>query len=944
MPLEPRPVRSSPTRMSHDLYFRLSESAAHDTNDGAYDHPNTNQSQHYHARVPKGHIGAQYVGDAALWSSAPALRAAPVGGNAAHRHMLQSSSDNSSLLYSGLPDADAPVNSSGEEPAPRAQPPYEAHGNNNISSHAETQGRASEAAALLEQQQRSLSELRVENRNMRMRLVFMDELMAKRNISATVMHDLVDARQEIILLKKQLAESSRQFDLLQAENRQVRIDHAALEDREASLREQNRALSSIPELQQSLRRVELERDDAITKVLTLQLEANSEKQSYQASIAELEERLATVTTERANTIALKEETIISERLANEARLQELTDACDEVKSDLRAMLEQRSEALHNSERDVDKCRAEISSLEVDITAARRKAQEQEDTIDELQRRLQERELELRRTEMHVQDSNYEGEKRTMTLETQIVELQKTVECSEDMLVVYKRALQYALDLLRGGSVADDAAMERKGGPDGVAMETSAISPPRNSPAVPFLLSPVMMQSRVSADVAAYSPSARRFAEASASPHVVTSTGAVVMASVLKNAIDDSARAGQHDHSRRTAELQSMLQRQLTSLATQHETLHALQETKLRRLSNRIADASDVTELCARRQTKFHLRLRGDMGELVRARDVLTAELSRAHQYLKAAAEDHEALRAELRRSTNDRETERQALAHIHTFLEQLGTSVQSDVRRAAEDTRQSVVQVRAIGPEFLESVRGIVRKSHNTVQAIHDLVDVAHRQYHQLVVTGGAVSPSMVSQSPWAAAALPTPLSAHSLGRSPSTNSRAGGAYSDAPRPSITVENLIQQLVNVCQLLENNLQQGEQSEKRLTDALESWALQLTSKWNDTERNMHALLAPLRHSREVAHTVNPHTVPADRQPSLHQQQQQQRLSSYYHGPSHSSIPREGPQAAGSKEPSPAPVPLSAVPTPMRYSAEPSPGGRGAPHARQDWVTYATSIIQ
>ncbi|CUG86302.1 Hypothetical protein, putative [Bodo saltans] len=764
-----------------------------------------------------------------------------------------------------------------------------------------------------------------------MRLVFMDEIMAKRNISSSVMNDLVDARQEIELLKKHLAEATKQYDYQLDEVRQLRVELQSLGDRHASVAEQNRGLTIIPQLQQDLRRVELERDDAVTKLLTLQLDVNAERQMFQTTISDLESKLQRLTSDTAATIAMKEDTIVAERLAHEARVHSLNDAADQVKSDLRAMLEQRSEALHSSEREADRYRAELSSMEVDVTTLRRTATQHLDTIDELQRHLQERDLELRRGEMRAHDAQYQDERRTATLETQLHETEKTLASSEDMLVVYKRALQYALDLLRGGTIIHTGGAEAADGPS-----SPALSPPRNGGAgVPFVLSPILASrlpgsSTDATNTTASSPVRREshFDDA-ASPHVVKSNGAVVMASVLKNAIDDSARTGHQEQQRLVQQVQGVLQRQLASLASEVESLHVQQLTKLRRLSNRIADAGDVAELCSRRQTKFHLRLRNEMNALVSSKEVVEAELKSCRQHLRAAAEDHESLHIELRRNVSEREVERQAWGALQVFLDEVGGNLQSDVRRAAEETRQSVVQVRLINPEFLEGIKAIVRKSHATVQQVHDLVDVAQRQYHQLVVSGGAGS---TAPSPSHYGPLPSPLSAHSLlnGRSPSMASRSGGAAGDAPKPALTVENLIQQLVNVCQLLENNIQQGKQSEERLTDSLKSWEVKLTKEWTEVERRIVSSLAPVRRTH-----ANPTTIPSDssfihsssyRQPSQQQQQQQpfivHRSSSYQRNSSDdvnygsgASFLSSAQHHVRSTEPSPAPMPAAYTPTPL-----------------------------
>jgi hypothetical protein len=955
MPHEPRPTRSSPSRMSHDLYFRLSESGTHNSSDlllpAPYQHE-TKQLAGVSSRGPA-RAGAQFVGDSGLWASAPALRGANLGSGVAAGDLFMPGGDTSESNQD---------NSSGEEPRPSFHPVTASYGQKEHVKGPHSSDVSATKAAEIEQQSRAISELRVENRNLRMRLVFMDEIMAKRNISSSVMNDLVDARQEIDLLKRHLAEASRQHDLQLDEVRQLRAELQLLGDRHVSLTEQNKALATIPQLQQDLRRVELERDDAVTKLLTLQLDVNSERQTMHATVADLQSKLDRTTEERAATVALKDDTIVAERLSHEARIQSITEACDQVKSDLRAMLEQRSEALHASERDADRYRAEVSSLEVDVATLRRTITEHLNTIDELQRHVQERDLELRRVEMRVHDTQYHDERRTAVLETQLNETVKTLASSEDMLVVYKRALQYALDLLRGGAIIQT-------GVEGVAAaldvpSSPALSPPRAVADVPFVMSPILA-SRLPSDLTSTSSPSRQRASTfddAASPHVVTSSGAVVMASVLKNAIDDSARTGQQEHQRHVQNVQGTLQRQLAALASEVETLHVQQLTKIRRLSNRIADAGDVAELCSRRQAKFHLRLRSDMNAMIAAKEALEGELKQCRQHLRSAAEDHETLHNELRRSASEREGERQVWGSLQAFLDQVGGNLQADVRRAAEETRQSVVQVRLINPEFLEGIRGIARKAHATVQQVHDLVDIAQRQYHHHVVMGGG----SVAPTPSHAFNLPSPLSTQSLlgGRSPSVASRTGGSAADAPKPALSVENLIQQLVNVCQLLENNIQQGQQSEERMTDCLRSWELKLTKEWGDVERRIASIVTPVRsqqHPTTSAGTiVSGHSdVVNYRQPS--QQFVVYRSASHVRASDdHTAFAAHG-GAPRSKEPSPAPIPTSFAPTPATPNHYIDPNTYRAPSAPQmpshaapqhtstaysaplpSWVTYASTL--
>lgn len=736
--------------------------------------------------------------------------------------------------------------SSGDGPAPLLHtPPQPHHADDGSSADLHAVYTPHTAESHLD----SLAELKVENRNLRMRLMYMDELLAKRNVSSSVVNDLIDARQALDMAQRELSEAQRLREDQRVEHTALLVAHNELKERSEQQCKQLSALERIPVLEAALRNTELERDDAITKVLSLQVDIVGERQEMTKRLDEVTDERDAARKEADDAHASKVETLSCERLCSEARMRQLTEEFETIKSDLRAMLEQRTEALRRCERDADTLRASVAELQSELSYLKRSTTDKDDTIDTLQRERSEETVRVRRTEAEIHEALMEREKRIAGLERRAVEQEKVLSASDDANAVYSRALQHALVLLKRSQ------LEAQRGNDDVSNNSTGDAEP------PFLTSP----NRVAMAEASSAPDTRQ----------VTSPAAVVLASVLKSSIDDAATAG-------CLESRRVLSRETDTLHTlfrQHtavlESAHASQLAKLRKVCQRLAEAGDVVELCVRRRRKQCQQQRELAQEHHQQRAQDKEQLVHASLQVQQLAQENNVLVEELRRVTSDKEVERQALAFTHGFAA-LSDSVTSQLSAIVLDAKSVLAPPTSLlSADFLESVRGLARKTHSTVEGLHDVIQIAQRQYHQHMI-GLSSTPHYAT----AAAGLTTP-------RSASVFIPDGSSPANASRTNVTVENLVNQLTNVCVLLDNNHSQVQLQFSKMIDALDIWHRDLLLQWRGLEERLHSSLSVLRQRSSSAVDASTPHVPPVHDPLLGQQSrstspsgaQRRMLSSY-----------------------------------------------------------------
>lgn len=631
--------------------------------------------------------------------------------------------------------------------------------------------------------------LKVENRNLRMKLMYMEELMTKRNIQHTLVDEVTSLQNQVEALKREVVEARKHCSRLSVDNEGMTIRLDELQSKEGMWEADRLRLAVIPDLQTTIHKLELERDDATTKVLSLQCELHAERQIRDTSTRALTQERDALIAQQEKCSASKDEQIMTERSLHEGSIRRLTHDFESIKADLRLMVEEKSDALIKAERECDSLRGVVSSLEIELAQLRRTLTDRSVALEEAKQSIEEALITQRKSEMESQDVLFAKDKKLASAEARLSELENLQVSNEEMLSTYKEFFERALGSLK---------YTGHGGLPGVS-----------------------------------DPADRQ--------ETIPGSAPSLMRAVLKSTLEDAMLTHRQERQREVHSAMDSIQRLFGATMISGEETHTTAHLKLRRCFGRLGELCDLAELCLRRKRKQDGFVSEQMSRLRDEARASKEALLQSHMKIQDLSNQNVSLMDELRRITAERECERNA-AMIMTSFDNATVSIQASIAQAAKEIRESVVPNTVITPEFIDSIQRLTRRCHQVVDEVHDVIHVAQRQYHAYVL-------------------------------SPSTHQLP------SPSKAFTIEQLVNQLNNVCVLLENNATQTQQSARKLQEGLDMWTGDLKAQWSLIEEKLAALIQRSNGARSSTTARHPAPLQAPPQyPSvtLHYTTPQQKL--------------------------------------------------------------------
>lgn len=289
--------------------------------------------------------------------------------------------------------------------------------------------------------------------------------------------------------------------------------------------------------------------------------------------------------------------------------------------------------------------------------------------------------------------------------------------------------------------------------------------------------------------------------------------------------------------------------------------------RLRQLSHKLADSSDLAELCNRRHVKYARERRdaaaGREAEVHRLRQAL----HESHDRCDAVAGENSVLVDELRRVTQDREAERATTAFLNMFHDMAVDVVSKQLNAFTSEIRAHLSPPPAGGdtltPVFLESIRSTVKRCWECVTKIHDTVQVAQHQYARYVTSSGghpSVAAIATTSSPqpflWQTPDAQQPQHPSLFYSTATSQNAASPGQSGSSYLPSTVESLLLQLSNLCVLLDTNAAQITQARHSLTATVSACERRLLEDWNAMEGRITSAVTSKRRSPSVPPGNNP----------------------------------------------------------------------------------------
>ena len=520
-----------------------------------------------------------------------------------------------------------------------------------------------------------VSQLRVENRNLRMRLLYLDELISKRGLNPEIVNDVVDLKMELDAYSKKVQGHQDELAAVTARHVAACAELDRLRPLEAQLSEAKERAALVPELHEQVRRLRNQLEVTAAELAEARRQLDDEQQSHATKLQRLRDDNERVSHQLRNASVDLQERWSSERTELSKREAARVADFELARSELQSMVQHKAAALLAVERELDSQNARVSELTSDCARLKRLLSDCEADSDAARADADAYRVKLRELAESHRFELTERDKKIAGLEANAAELSHSAAASEETVSVYKTHFQRLADAWKQQSSTSIRGHPVMGSHELVSAGTS-------------------------------------------------STAADMTASVLRLMIDECTSLARQEATRGHTIAVEALSRLFASHNIAFEDSQNMALSRLRRLLGKIGDVAESANMILQRRRRAAAHASSRTTKLRDFVDNLSDQLRTAQRSVHTLTIENQALRDDAQRLASDRTADATAQL-LGTALEQTRVSLIEVLRAAAGDMRQSAISTSVLTTDFLESVKNTVAKAHRLAEAIHDTVSMA---------------------------------------------------------------------------------------------------------------------------------------------------------------------------------------------------------------------------
>lgn len=313
---------------------------------------------------------------------------------------------------------------------------------------------------------------------------------------------------------------------------------------------------------------------------------------------------------------------------------------------------------------------------------------------------------------------------------------------------------------------------------------------------------------------------------------------LLKSSMLESTVADCMALWRREEKRQHDTFKQILRGAVNACREEMEAKHVVMSSVLKKTEQRVSECGKVADTTLKKLVKKTHSFADSIDHLQQELKQIRHEYAQAQRHLQRAQAEICGLKDELQRRESDREVG--MLMHRATeCLEEVRQSVRSGVRSAAHDIERRALESNTLKEPFIQSIRLIALKVEAHAEVARMAVCRERREraddsVETLLRRSGAMDTEEVHRF-----ILSTPREGL---RRPDRAPQVFGSGEGEGSRNLILDELARVMKNLCQLLENNLNQMARNAANVTRSIALWEAEIVKKMNDIWEYMRGVFA------------------------------------------------------------------------------------------------------